>query len=321
MSRRSYTRPNRRGFSQAWALLRLARPHFLAGGFLLYGLGAAIARYHTVPFSAGTYVMGQALVTSLQLMTHFLNEYWDMEHDRANPNRTWFSGGSGVLPAGLLDRDTALTLGIFCLAGAFVSAFALALTQQVTAISWLIALAAAAGAWFYSSPPLRLESSGVGEFTTSLLVAVLLPAFGYSLQAGRVAPEVLLAAAPLFALHLAMLVAFELPDAAPDEATGKRTLFVRLGAARAELLHRLSVVAAYGLLVIAYLAGVPLPVVLGGALTIPLALTQALTFRLLARAGQESPGSLISYKSVTLGGVALFAVTAGLMAFGYWRIG
>jgi 1,4-dihydroxy-2-naphthoate octaprenyltransferase len=118
-----------------------------------------------------------------------------------------------------------------------------------------------------------------------------------------------------------MLLAFDLPDSRADEATGKRTLYVRLGRGRAVLLHRLTLVAAYGLLLAAGLTGVPTLVVLSGALAFPLALAQAITFPWLASAAESGNEPPIPYGSVTFGGVALFAVTAGLMAFGYWRVG
>jgi 1,4-dihydroxy-2-naphthoate octaprenyltransferase len=321
MSRRSRPRTERRNGSLGWAAVRLARPHFLLGGFLLYGLGAAVARYERIPISGTLYLTGQALVTSLQLMTQFLNEHWDVESDGANRNRTWFSGGSGVLPAGLLGRETAYMLAIFCLIGAVVAAFLLAITSRVTLFTWGIALAAAVCAWFYSTPPLRLASSGYGELVASLVVAVLLPVFGYSLQAGRPSPALLLACAPLFALHMAMLLAFDLPDAEADESAGKRTMLVRLGKERAALLQRVALLAAYALLGVAALAGAPLLVVLSAALPFPLALAQGLTFAWLAKPEGEAGVARPNYNPLTIGGVALFAATAGLMTLGYWRLG
>ena len=95
--------------SKIVAFLRLSRPLFLLGGVLLYALGALIARYQGAALDWGVYGSGQLAVTALQLMTHYLNEYWDVEADRLNHNRTPFSGGSGVLVRGELTRKTAFT--------------------------------------------------------------------------------------------------------------------------------------------------------------------------------------------------------------------
>jgi 1,4-dihydroxy-2-naphthoate octaprenyltransferase len=292
------------------------------GGFILYGLGVLIARYELVAISTQLYIEGQALVTSLQLMTQFLNEYWDVDSDRANRYRTLFSGGSGMISGGLIKRQTAFNAALACLMGAGAAALALLLSQQVSLVSWVIAAVAFAGAWFYSSPPLQLASSGAGELTTSVLVALLLPAFGYSLQAGKLSPLILWTTLPLVALHVAMLLAFEVPDSASDEATGKRTLLVRLGRQRGIRLHTLLIVSAYALLGAARLAGVPILVVLSGALPFPLALAQAVTFYWLGRAPAENRATAAPhFHWITIGGVSLFAVTAGLMALGYWRLG
>jgi 1,4-dihydroxy-2-naphthoate octaprenyltransferase len=78
-------------------LVRLSRPHFLLGGFLLFGLGASIATYLGHPIRINLYLIGQLLVTSIQLTTQYLNEYFDGPADAHNANRTLMSGGSGML--------------------------------------------------------------------------------------------------------------------------------------------------------------------------------------------------------------------------------
>src|SRR5262245_35998443 len=64
-------------FAQVWAFVRLGRPLFLGGGFVLYGLGAAVAAAHGVRLNVALYALGQAVVTALQLMTHYANDYFD----------------------------------------------------------------------------------------------------------------------------------------------------------------------------------------------------------------------------------------------------
>ncbi|MBI3359635.1 MAG: prenyltransferase [Chloroflexi bacterium] len=314
MTRRSGSTGRSRTGSKLLPFIRLARPHFLVGGFLLYGLGAAIARYEGTRINAVLYALGQVFVTSLQLMTHFLNEYWDVDTDRANTNRTFFSGGSGVLSTGLLDLSTARLAARACLAVSLASGFSLIVVFHAFPAAWPVMLIALAGAWFYSSPPIRLASSGFGELTASLLVAFLLPAFGHLLQSGTLTLTLIWATSPLVAFNFAMLLAFDLPDVSADEASGKRTLLVRLGVRRGVLAHEGALLAAYGLLAWAALAGVPLLIVLSGAVAFPLALAQALQFLWLA---DDRRG----FGWLTLGAVALFTVTAGLITFGFWRLG
>src|SRR6478752_5666224 len=90
------------------AFVRLGRPLFLGGGFILFGLGAAIAHLAGHAIDLGRYALGQATVTAFQLMTHYANDYFDYAADRANATPTRWSGGSRVLPNAELPRHVAL---------------------------------------------------------------------------------------------------------------------------------------------------------------------------------------------------------------------
>ncbi len=214
----------------------LTRPVFLLGGFLFYALGAAFAHAAGARIGWGRYLLGQALVTATQLATQYANEFFDLAADRANPNRTWLSGGSGVLVAGRLAPEVAERAALAA-AGASLglAAWVLVVEPAVAAIGALALL----GGWYYSAPPLRIHSSGWGEFEASVIVVVLTP--------------LAWAAAGLMPLHLAMLAGLHLPDREADAATGKRTLVVRAGPAATRL--AIPVLVAAGLAVIAW-AGV-----------------------------------------------------------------
>jgi 1,4-dihydroxy-2-naphthoate octaprenyltransferase len=254
------------------AFLRLGRLQFLAGGFLLYGLGAVIAAVHGAVIDPATYALGQGVVTAFQLMTHYANDFYDYEADRANQTPTRWSGGSRVLIAGELPRSIGLvTARVLALLGAGLSALVIARcgTTHAPALGAMFVLA-----WAYSAPPLRLCARGLGELATALVVTGLVPWLGFSLQApGLVgAATVLLAITPLALLQLAMLLAIELPDAAGDAATGKRTLVVQLGASRSARLYALVLLLAYLWLPLALLLGLPPRVALAAALPFPVAL-------------------------------------------------
>jgi 1,4-dihydroxy-2-naphthoate octaprenyltransferase len=297
------------------AFVRLSRPIFLLGGMVLYALGALVARYEGHPLDLNLYLVGQLFVTSLQLMTHYLNEYWDVEADRANPSRTLFSGGSGVLSGGTLSRETALTAVMVCMAVNSATAISLVLQYQTGPPVWAIMLLGFLGAFFYSTPPLKLASTGYGELTTSIVVAGLVPAFAHILQASRPSWLILLSTAPLVALHYAMLIAFEFPDFLSDEAAGKRTLLVRIGRRRGAWAHNLLIAAALGLAAVGTFVGLPVRVALSVAITAPLALWQVITVRRMQH------GEPTSFQRLTFGAVTLFALTAYLIAFSYWVIG
>jgi 1,4-dihydroxy-2-naphthoate octaprenyltransferase len=295
----------------ALLFLRLSRPFFLLGGFLLYGLGAAIALYLGRRIDVGLYLMGQGLITSIQLMTHYLNEYYDFGADRSNPERTFFTGGSGALGEGGLPRRAALYAAVGCMVVAAGLARLLIARGGISAVAWLILMAIALAAFFYSVPPIRLLGTGFGELTTSLLVGGLLPTFAFALQAGEMHRLLLMATVPLASLHFAMLMVFELPDWPVDLRAGKRTLVVRVGWAGGMRLHNAALLLAYGSLGVAVLSGMPPRVALGALLALPLALIQAWQLHRI-RAGAAP-----RWASLELSAVALFALTAYLELAGF----
>jgi 1,4-dihydroxy-2-naphthoate octaprenyltransferase len=297
------------------AFVRLSRPFFLLGGIVLYALGAFIARYEGTPMDWRRYVLGQLVVTGLQLMTHYLNEYWDVEADRLNRARTFFSGGSGVLSNRALSRETALAAALISLAVSGVVAFLLAAQYRPSPVVWIIMGAAFLGAFFYSTPPVALAGTGFGELTASLVVAGLVPAFAQAMQTGRVSQLNLVTTAPLVAMCYAMLLAFEMPDFLSDEAAGKRTLLVRLGRRRGMTLHNSVLLLGVGLVMWGLLFGLPSRVAYWLIVAAPLAAWQFISVRRLQQ------GEPVSFPVLTFGAVALFGLAAYLLALGYWNIG
>ena len=224
-----------------WAFIKLSRPHFLIGGVLMFALGAASARQ----FEPIAYALGQVMVTAAQVTAHYINEYADVEPDRAVTRRTLFSGGSGVLVGGQLRPAVALRAARLASVVAVGTAGALVF---VNVNAGLLGLAALAVSWSYSMPPLRLLGSGFGELAASAVVTGIVPLIGAFSQGGTVTGALMWAIAIVFLLHLAMMLAFELPDLETDAMAGKRVLAVRVGLARTRVLITLLVLAAGGLL-------------------------------------------------------------------------
>lgn len=203
------------------AFVKLSRPHFLIGGFLMFGLGAATA----AEIDVSAYLLAQAMVTAAQVTAHYANEYADVESDRAVRNRTLFSGGSGVL-VGALAPVVALRAAQ---ASTFVAVgfAAVLVVPQPGAAS--LGIAAVAVSWAYSMPPIRLLETGWGEAWTSLVVVGMVPMIGALSQGGPITGVLAWSIVILFPIHMAMMLAFEIPDLETDAATGKTVLAVRLG--------------------------------------------------------------------------------------------
>ncbi len=289
------------------AFLRLGRPLFLGGGFILYALGAVIAAWSGHALDPKRYALGQGAVTAFQWMTHYANDYFDYEADVANTTPTAWSGGSRVLANGELPRKVALIAALVLL-GIGIAVSAVIVHEDARALPVLIAMAVLS--WAYSAPPLRLCARGLGEIDTAIVVTGLVPFLGFSLQAPDLAGlgMLLLAITPLALLQLAMLIAIELPDAAGDAATGKRTLVVRWGNDKGAQVYVLITTLAYLVVPLASLLGLPTRVVVAATLPVPLAAWR------LSRVAKDKEAGL---EQLTLFGVMLLIGTslAELAAF------
>src|SRR5213078_2269338 len=157
------------------------------GGFLLYALGAAIAGVS----DWRRYVLGQLAVTAFQLMTHYANDFFDYDADRANATPTRWSGGSRVLVGGELPCEVALYAALA------LGAIGLVLSAVVGS---LILVAIGVLAWAYSAPP-RLCARGLGELDTAVVVTGLVPWLGFRLQGGGDTRVLALAIVPLALLQ------------------------------------------------------------------------------------------------------------------------
>jgi 1,4-dihydroxy-2-naphthoate octaprenyltransferase len=297
-----------------WSLLVLSRAHFLAGGVIMYALGIAVARAEGASPSLLRLLWGQVGVSAIQLMTHFVNEYYDAPRDALVTTRTLFSGGSGVLPAHRLSQRAAVRGALTCaLVGAAVTAtvgWPLRASAQGVTLVYASALAIGYG---YSAPPLRFMSRGLGELVAACTVALLTPAAGYGVASGRLSVSLVWLGLPLLAMGVAFMIAVELPDYEADHPTGKRNWVVRLGRQQATTVHNGLLVLAYALLALVGATG-RLPVQVAALLwwTLPLAVWQIGNGWLQVRHGWRH------FALLPAGGMALIGLYGLLAALGYW---
>jgi 1,4-dihydroxy-2-naphthoate octaprenyltransferase len=286
--------------------LRLGRPLFLLGGFLLHGLGVAMALYAGAELDWPVLVWTQIAITAIQLMTHYSNDYFDLAADRANTTPTRWSGGSRILAEGLLDPRVALITALAMAGVALFAALRLVLAlENGTATLALMLLAGFLG-WSYSSPPLRLNMHGLGEITGGLLITGLTPIVGFTAQMGGLAGLPFLAVFPLACFQFAMLIVINIPDAAGDMASGKHTLIHYLGRQRALRAYMVALAVAYLALPLLVWLGLPALAALALVLISPLAAWQGWR---IWRGAWRQPGK---WNSLGFWSIGLVMASAGL---------
>jgi 1,4-dihydroxy-2-naphthoate octaprenyltransferase len=234
-----------RQHSKILAMVKMGRPYILPGGMLAYALGVAIAYSELGAVDWTRAAVAFAVTETANLMTHYADEYADVDTDTLT-RRTWFSGGSGVLPSGIVPPAWALRA-----AGAFAAlAVALCVLGIAAGIlpihaAWIVALGMFGG-WFYAMPPLALERRGLGEVDNALIGGILMPLMGCTAQTGAPSWRALAVLSPIFCIVLANLLAVHWADREADAAVGRRTVVVVAGQ-RARPLYYSLVVLAYGL--------------------------------------------------------------------------
>lgn len=212
-----------------------------------------------------------------------VNDFHDRHADAGNEDRIApFTGGSRTIQDGVLGARAAAVYGYALLGAGALSGAWLALAGAPQ-LWWLGALGLAL-AIAYSAPPLRLSGRGQGEWV--IAVAWLLVVIGSDLvQRGGWSLRPLAAGASVALLVAAILLANGFPDRRADAATGKRTLVVLLGPARASLVYLGMVLAAHGWTAAMVAAGaLPLPALLALA-SLPLSVAAAA--RLIACADRQ----------------------------------
>jgi len=268
-------------FRSTYYFARLGRPLFLLGGIFLHGLGVATALWTGASLSVPALIWGQIAVTAIQLMTHYSNDYFDLAADEANQTPTRWSGGSRILTDNRTDPKMALGMAVASGLVALFATFWLAFRLETGVLTVPILLISIVLAWGYSSPPLWLNSRGLGEVAGAVIITGLTPIVGFYLQAGSLSVLPFLTVFPLCCIQFAMLLVINFPDAAGDEAAGKQTLVVLMGPENAARLYHPALLLAYGSLPFLYLAG--LPAVVTAAILIPLPIAIWLAWRMKNR--------------------------------------
>lgn len=231
--------------TRVYAWFAMMRPLQLLAVMTVTMTGMLIARrsgYVTDP----THLLWHLIaLLPVAVSIHYVNEYTDVATDSLTV-RTPFSGGSGILPRGVVAPPLVLSVAWLYLAGGVLYAGIGVLIAQMPVSSLVILLIGGWGGWMYSLPPVRLVGRGAGEVTNALLGGMLLLLYGYSSVAGQVDPEIVLTAIPFTLFVFLNLLATTWADREADGRTGKNTLAVRLSVHQLRRLYSVVLLLAAG---------------------------------------------------------------------------
>ena len=240
----------------AWlALFRLGAT---ARGVLPFLLGGVIAWSRGALIDIAVLLLSSLAVFCIMLMTFLLNEYYDYATDAANRDYHRLSGGSRVLPLGLVPRRRVLIVAHIFLALAAGIGLLLYLHFDTGPLTIPLGAVAIFTGYFYTAGPFRWSYRGVGEITIAFSCGWLATVTGYYLQAGRIDTVATLASLPGSVSVFLVILMNEIPDVKSDTASGKNNLTVRLGGGKAGVLYAVLIILCYLSMIVNVFFGVPI---------------------------------------------------------------
>jgi len=151
--------------------------------------------------------------------------------DEKNP----FTGGSGVLPDGLLTVRKMLAASALCFTATIFSG--LYLTHACGWTVLILGIFGMASSVFYTMPPVKFGYRGWGELGLLINFGPVIVLGSYFVQAGQLAWEPLLVSLVPGFMMWSMIIINEIPDYEADRAGGKNNLVVRFGRKTAVALY------------------------------------------------------------------------------------
>jgi 1,4-dihydroxy-2-naphthoate octaprenyltransferase len=282
------------------------RPQFLVLTFVLIFLGTTVAWFDGF-FNTFDLILSLVGLLLLHISVNVLNDYFDYKSGLDQQAvRTPFSGGSGILPAKLLDPGAVLTFGIIC--------FWLAVpigVYFVLAKGWLLLPLLAAGAIcvLLYTPRIAKLGWGMSEIAAGLGMGTLPVLGAYFVQTETYTWHALIAAVPSGILVANLLLLNEFPDVEADRNVGRKTMPIMLGKDMASKIYIALTVIMYAWIIVWAAVNVLPWFVAIGLLTLPLAL-QAVRGAFHYEVESKLIPALGANISVILG-------TQALMAIGY----
>lgn len=255
--------------SRAKLMFLETRPQFLLLTPAAFSVGIGAAAY-------GGYFNGPHLLLALigSILAHVavnvLNDYVDYVRGTDKlTQRTPFSGGSGLLPEGLLSPQDALKLGIGALlVGLVISIYFLFRYPILILIVGLAALVVIAYTPIFTRVYITELFPGLG-FGPLLVVGAYVTQL--PLGSAAISVQAIWASIPVGILVSNLLWVNEIPDYEADLKTGRKHGVILVGKRSASRIYALLNALAYSSIVIPVVLGINPPLTLIALLTIPIA--------------------------------------------------
>ena len=219
-----------------------ARPRTLPAAVVPVAVGAAAA-VGVGPIVWWRVALALVVSLSLQIGVNYANDYSDgvrgTDDVRVGPQRLV---AGGLASAGAVKRAALVAFGVAAVAGLVVA---------IDTSLWLIAvgLGAIGAGWFYTGGPKPYGYLGLGELFVFVFFGLVATVGTTYIAVTEITGLSIVMGCATGSLACALLVVNNLRDIPTDTDSGKRTLAVRLGAARTRWFYVLLLAAAFACVV------------------------------------------------------------------------
>ena len=208
--------------------LRVIRVRFLLASIIAVSVGLSLNWWQNSTLDFLDAILTFAGVMALHASVDLLNDFWDFKRGiDTKTKRTKMSGGTGVLPEGLLKPSSVYRAGVaFLIIGTVIGGY-FVITDGIT-IAIILGFAILS-IYFYST---KIVDSGLGEFFVAVKGSMIVIGTLF-IQSGEITIESILAGIVVGALSSLVLFIASFPDHDADKSKGRKTLVIVVGKEKA----------------------------------------------------------------------------------------
>ncbi|MEC7711452.1 MAG: prenyltransferase [Thermoproteota archaeon] len=231
--------------------LRAIRVKFLLASVIAVSLGLSLAWASGHSIEILHAILTFAGVISLHASVDLLNDYWDFKRGiDTKTKRTKMSGGTGVLPEGLLKPKSVYIVGIaFLILGAIIGIYFVIIFGITIG---LILGFAILSVYFYST---KIVNWGLAEVFVTIK-GTLIVLGTYFIQSQTIDDFTILAGIVVGIFSSLVLFVTSIPDYDVDKEKGRRTLIIIFGMSNAVRTFLIFPILAYGVIIYGVITGV-----------------------------------------------------------------
>ena len=231
--------------------LRAIRIKFLLASVIAVSLGLSVTWWHSGNIDVFQAILTMGGVVALHASVDLLNDYWDFKRGiDTKTKRTSMSGGTGVLPEGLLKPKSVYNAGIlFLVLGGLIGGYFVVLHGVVIGIILAFAIMSI---YFYST---KIVNWGLAEIFVTVK-GTLIVMGTYYIQNSDLTDTSILSGIVVGVLSSLVLFVTSFPDHDIDKEKGRRTLVILCGKQNAISIFYIFPLVSYGVIIVCVVTSV-----------------------------------------------------------------